>query len=140
MTDVSNKTLAYYEMKYIKAPFINAHNFVKNTYPYNSTRYDYECSLTLDTGSKLQSQRTKYENDIQPLDIPFYYVWWFDAPHIKGIFYMNADEVYNYWDNVGTLHERESREGDKIVNQIKGKIYPPLLKMESLAAFIELFK
>lgn len=136
----NNKIVAYYEMKFIKAPFINAHNLVKNTYPYDSTRYDYECSLTLDTGKKLQSQRTKYESDIKPLGIPFYYVWWFDAPHIKGIFYMSADDVYEYWDKVGTLHEREAREGDKIASQIKGKIYPPLLKMDSLSSLIENLK
>ena len=46
---------------------------------------------------------------------------------------MNAEEVFDYWDNVGTLHERKSREGDKIAKQIKGKIYPPLLKMESIS-------
>jgi len=130
---------AYYEFKYIEAPFISANNLVKNTYPYDSTRYDYECSLTLDTGKKLQSQRTKYETDIQPLGIPFYYVWWFDAPHLKGIFYMNADDVFEYWDEVGTLHEREAREGDKIASQIKGKIYPPLLKMDSLSSLLHKF-
>lgn len=127
---------AYYELKYIEAPFISANNLVKNTYPYTSTRYDYECSLTLDTGKKLQGQRDKYENDIKPSGIPFYFVWWFDAPHLKGIFYMNAEDVFDYWDNVGTLHNREEREGDKIAKQIKGKIYPPLLKMLSLSSFI----
>ena len=96
---------------------------MKNTYPYTSTRYDYECSLTLDTGKKLQGQRDKYENDIKPSGIPFYFLWWFDAPHLKGIFYMNAEDVFDYWDNVGTLHNRKEREGDKIAKQIKGKIY-----------------
>ncbi|MDC1465850.1 hypothetical protein N8387_09265 [Polaribacter sp.] len=132
----SGKAIAYCEMKFIKAPFMNAHNLVKNTFPYNSKRYDYECSLTLDTGKKLQSQRTKYEEDIKPQRIPFYYIWWFDAPHLKGIFFMNADDVYEYWDQVGTLHEREAREGDQIAKQIKGKIYPPLLKMKSLSDLI----
>lgn len=131
---------AYYELKYIEAPFISANNLVKNTYPYKSKRYDYECSLTLDTGKKLQRQRDKYENDLKRSGIPFYYVWWFDAPHLKGIFYMNAEEVFEYWDNVGTLHNREERDGDKITKQIKGKIYPPLLKMLSLDSFIKKIK
>jgi len=135
-----SQPIFYYEMKYIKAPFIYANTKVKNTYPYESSRYDYECSLTLDTGKKLNSQRIKYESDIKPLGIPFYYVWWFDAPHLKGIFYMNADNVYDYWDNVGTLHTRELREGDKISNQIKEKIYPPLLKMNSLSSLISFLK
>ncbi|WP_046745347.1 hypothetical protein [Kordia zhangzhouensis] len=132
------KPKAYYELKYIEAPFISANNMVKNTYPYTSTRYDYECSLTLDTGKKLQGQRDKYENEIKSKGVPFYFVWWFDAPHLKGIFFMNAEEVFDYWDNVGTLHNREEREGDKIANQIKGKIYPPLLKMDSLSSFLNI--
>ena len=127
---------AYFEFKYIEAPFVWACLFIKNTYPYDSKRYDYECSLTIDTGKKLQSQREKIENDITKKNIPCYYIWWFDAPHLKGIFYMNSVEVFQYWDNVGTLHEREEREGDKLANQIKGKIYPPLLKMKSLSELL----
>lgn len=131
---------AYYELKYIEAPFISADKLVKNTYPYTSKRFDYECSLTLDTGEKLKGQRDKYENDIRPAGIPFYYVWWFDAPHLKGIFYMNAEDVFDYWDNVETLYDRKERDGDKISKQIKGKIYPPLLKMSSLSSLINKIK
>ncbi len=128
---------AYFEFKFIEAPFLSANNMVKNTFPYSSSRYDYECSLTLDTGKKLQSQREKIENEITSKNIPCYYIWWFDAPHLKGIFYMSSVDVYEYWDNVGTLHEREEREGDKLANQIKGKIYPPLLKMNSLSQLLK---
>lgn len=128
---------AYFEFKFIEAPFISANNLVKNTYPYETTRFDYECSLTLDTGKKLKSQRDKIETDLDPKGIPTYYIWWFDAPHLKGVFYMKSTEVFDFWDNVGTLFEREEREGDKIAEQIKGKIYPPLLKMESLSSLIK---
>ncbi len=132
-----NNPKAYYELKYIEAPFLSAHNLVKNTYPYDSKRYDYECSLTLDTGSKLQKQREKYELELKQSGVAFYYVWWYDAPHLKGVFYMNALDVFDYWDKVGTLHEREKREGDKIAKQTKGKIYPPLLKMKSLSSLLD---
>jgi hypothetical protein len=135
-----NLPRAYYELKFIEAPFISANNLVKNTYPYTSTRFDYECSLTLDTGKKLTSQRIKIENDLMPQNVPTYYIWWFDAPHLKGIFYMEASEVFDFWDNVGTLHEREERDGDSISEQIKGKIYPPLLKMESISSLLEKLK
>lgn len=135
-----NNPRAYYELKFIEAPFVSANNLVKNTYPYNSTRYDYECSLTLDTGKKLKRQREKIESDLMPKDIPTYYIWWFDAPHLKGIFYMEASDVFEYWDNVGNLHERSQREGDIIAEQVKGKIYPPLLKMESFSSLIEKLK
>jgi hypothetical protein len=132
--------IAYYELKFISSPFISANTSVKNTYPYTSTRYDYECSLTLDTGRKMEEQRTKIQNDILSKGIPVFYVWWFDAPHLKGIFYMPAEEVFDYYDHVGTLHEREEREGDQTSKQIKGKIYPPLLKMKSLQSLINEFK
>lgn len=125
---------AYYELKYIEAPFVYAHTKVKNTYPYTDLRYDYECSLTLDTGRKLQEQREKIENDLN--EIPTFFVWWFDAPHLKGIFYMTSKEVFDYWDNVGDLHNREKREGDNESKQVTTKIYPPLLKMKSISDFI----
>ena len=131
--------IAYYELKFIASPFISANTSIKNTYPYTSTRYDYECSLTLDTGRKMEEQRMKIENDILSKHIPVYYVWWFDAPHLKGIFYMSAQEVFNYYDNVGTIHERESRAGDETSKQVKGKIYPPLLKMKSLQSLLNDF-
>lgn len=126
---------AYYELKYIEAPFVYANVKVKNTYPYSDLRYDYECSLTLDTGRKLDEQREKIEKDIT--DVPTFYVWWFDAPHLKGIFYMPASEVFDYYDNVGDLHDREKREGDDESKQVTTKIYPPLLKMKSISDFIK---
>ena len=130
------KVKAYYELKYIEAPFINANHVVKNTYPYTTSRYDYECSLTLDTGKKLLNQREKIELDLSNGETPCFYIWWFDAPHLKGIFYMNSKEVFDYWDNVDTLHIREARKGDELDHQERGKIYPPLLKMNSLSSLI----
>jgi len=75
-----------------------------------------------------------------PKGVPCLFIWWFDSPHLKGVFYMNAKDVFEYWDNVGTIHERESREGDAIAEQIRGKIYPPLLKMESIYSLIQLLQ
>jgi len=134
------KPIAYYELKYIESPFLSANSQIKNPFPYKISRWDYEASLTLDTGEKLSSQRKKIEIDILPLDIPVYYVWWFDSPHLKGIFFMNAVDIFAYWDVVGTSHERKEREGDLIDKQEKGKIYPPLLKMDSLSEFINSIK
>jgi len=133
-----DKVIAYYELKFIEAPFVSANTQVKNTYPYTAKRFDYECSLTLDTGRKLTEQRTKIETDLK--DVPTYYVWWFDAPHLKGIFYMESSEVFDYWDNVGDLHNREKRDGDIDHKQVTTKIYPPLLKMKSLNDLINTFK
>lgn len=135
-----DKPIAYYELKFIESPFVLAHTTVKNTFPYKGRRYDYECSLTLDTGDKLATQRAKIENDILPKDIPTFYVWWFDPPHLKGIFYMLAQEVFEFYDVVGTTHERDTREGDKKAKQETGKIYPPLLKMKSISDLLKQFK
>ncbi len=126
----NGKPLAYFELKYIRAPFIYANSIV------DKNRWDYECSLTLDVGDKLENQRKKIETDILPNKIPVFYVWWYDAPHIKGIFYMSAERVFEYWDKSGTSHARKEREGDKIDKQEKGKIYPPLLEMGSFSEFM----
>lgn len=130
----NGSVVAYFELKYIRAPFIYANNFV------GKNRWDYECSLTLDVGEKLQKQREKIEQDLLSKDIPVFYVWWYDAPHIKGIFYMAAEEIFKYWDKEGISHTRKEREGDKEVYQEKGKIYPPLLFMEGLNHFINKIK
>ena len=53
---------------------------------------------------------------------------------------MPAKEVFEYWDLVGDLHERKEREGDLIDKQEKGKIYPPLLKMNSISEFLNEIK
>ena len=127
----NDKPVAYFELKYIRAPFIYANKFV------GEDRWDYECSLTLDVGDKLSKQREKIESELLPNNLPVFYVWWYDAPHIKGIFFMDAREVFSYWDKEGTSHSRKEREGDLETKQEKGKIYPPLLKMKGLRDFID---
>ena len=122
--------VAYFELKYIRAPFIYANKFV------GENRWDYECSLTLDVGEKLTKQREKIESELLSNNVPVFYVWWYDAPHIKGIFFMNAEEIFLYWDSKGTSHNRKEREGDLESKQEKGKIYPPLLKMRGLSEFL----
>ena len=138
--EVRNKTgepIAYFELKYIESPFLTANNKIKNTYPYNSTRYDYEASLTLDTGEKLQNQRKKME-ELEEEGFPVHFVWWFDCFHIKGIFAMSAHDVYDFYDHVGNLHERKMREGDLEAHQEIGKIYPPLLEMMTFSEYLYL--
>lgn len=128
----NDEPVAYFELKYIRAPFIYANKYV------GENRWDYECSLTLDVGEKLAKQREKIEADILPKKIPVFYVWWYDAPHIKGIFFMSAEDIFSYWDKEGTSHNRKEREGDLETKQEKGKIYPPLLKMKSLSELIDI--
>ena len=133
----SGEVLAYFELKYIEAPFLSANRLIKNTFPYEATRYDYEASLTLDTGKKMQNQRVCMENLVKQ-GYPVHFIWWFDSFHIKGIFAMSATDVYNFYDNVGNLHRRKQREGDFVSNQEIGKIYPPLLEMATFAEYLNL--
>ncbi|MCK4729899.1 MAG: hypothetical protein KAT28_01130 [Candidatus Aenigmarchaeota archaeon] len=126
--------VAYFELKYIRSPFVYANNQLK------MERWCYECSLTLDVGDKLSKQRTKIEDNIISKNIPVFYVWWYDAPCVKGIFYMTAEKIFTYWDKIGTSHNRKEREGDLEVKQEKGKIYPPLLEMKGLKEFIGYLK
>ena len=137
---INGKVGGYYELKYIKSPFLTANTKIKETYPYESSRYDYEASLTLDTGQKMARQRERSE-ELVSQGIPVYYVWWFDCFHIKGIFAMSASDVFDYHDHLeGDLLIRKSREGDKETFQEKGKIYPPLLEMNTFTELIETFK
>lgn len=133
----NGEILAYFELKYIESPFLHANSKIKNTYPYNTTRFDYEASLTLDTGEKMSKQRENME-ELEEQGFPVHFLWWFDCFHIKGIFAMTAHDVYDFYDHVGNLHERKTREGDSESHQEVGKIYPPLLEMTTFNEYLDL--
>lgn len=133
------EVLAYFELKYIEAPFLSANKLIKNTFPYESTRYDYEASLTLDTGSKMLAQRECMDR-LEQQGIPVHFVWWFDSFHIKGIFAMSSHDVYEFYDNVGDLHKRKQREGDMESHQETGKVYPPLLEMITFSEYLSIIE
>ena len=135
--DKGGDIIGYFELKFIESPFLSANNKIKNTYPYKSTRYDYEASLTLDTGTKMEKQREKML-ELEKQGYPVHFVWWFDCFHVKGIFAMSAYEVYSFYDIVGNLHERKTREGDLETHQETGKIYPPLLEMITFSEYIDI--
>lgn len=137
ISDNNGNILAYFELKYIEAPFLYANNKIINTYPYNSVRYDYEASLTLDTGDKLMKQREKME-ELEKKGVPIHFVWWFDCFHIKGIFAMSSHDVFNYYDKVGNIHTRNVREGDLDTLQETTKIYPPLLEMITFEEYLRI--
>lgn len=137
--DKMGNVLSYFELKYIESPFLLANHKIKNTYPYNSTRYDYEASLTLDTGEKLLKQRERMK-ELEREGFPVHFIWWFDCFHVKGIFAMSAHEVYDYYDHVGILHERKTREGDMETYQEIGKIYPPMLEMITFSEYLNLLE
>ena len=112
---------------------------MKNTYPY-SKRYDYEASLTLDTGSKMAKQRERIEELLSD-GVPVHFLWWFDCFHIKGLFAMSAQDVFEYYDNLeGDVWKRAEREGDTEDKQVHTKIYPPLLNMMTFSEYLSFLK
>lgn len=137
----NGKVVGYYELKFIEAPFLSANNLIKDPYPYSTKRYDYEASLTLDTGEKMARQRDKIESELLPNGYTVHYIWWFDCFHIKGVFAMDAESVFDYYDHLsGDIHQRKTREGDTETHQETGKIYPPLLNMIPLSEYISNIK
>jgi hypothetical protein len=121
----------YLEIKYLSAPFVLRNKFAKD-------RECYEGSTTLDSDKKILDQRRIVENEIRR---PVYYVYWLDYPCIKGIFFMDSKEVYQYLDSVNNLEwTRKTRSGDFSGNTRVGhnkKVYLPLLKMGNFEEFLK---
>ena len=89
----------------------------------------------------MASQREKIEADLIPAGIPVHYIWWYDCFHIKGVFAMSAQDVFDYYDHLsGDIHQRKQRAGDIENHQEIGKIYPPLLNMVTFSELINLYK
>lgn len=127
--------LAYFEVKYHSAPFINA---IRMT-----NRYCYEGSVTLDF-DKICKQIEIIESD---LDRPTFYLHWIDYPCLKGIFFETSEQVKENIYEHGVEFEREPREGDyRYTSKImlkKGylkKYYSPLLEMGTFDEFIKLIR
>ena len=99
-------------------------------------RADYECyshSQTLDisNGKKLENQKKLVEQIGVDKVV---YVYWYDIPCIKGIFWLPASRVYELWANGDTpRYKRKTVKGDLDgEGQVRGsihKLYLPLLEM-----------
>ena len=125
-----DEIVARCEIKYMSAPFL----LIYKKYPGKEC---YESSNTLDVGDKIKRQRKFVEEEI---DVPVFYVYWLDYPCIKGVFYMDSENVYKYIDSVGGEEfERKEREGDFVKDKDGGKkklaqtkkIYLPLYSMKN---------
>lgn len=125
---------AYFELKYLTAPFVKVYEKVPG-------RECYEGSTTLDVGKKILAQRKVVEEEI---NVPVFYVYWLDYPCIKGVFYMSAKKVYAYIDKVKIEWTRKLREGNfvrfknkrRLVGTVE-KVYLPLLEMGNFEEFIK---
>lgn len=120
---------AYLEIKYQSAPWIYAYK------DGGSNRECYEGSPALDV-KKLKQQIELIESGV--IKAPVFYVYWLDFPCIKGVFYVSAMAMNNYFKNDAFLFNRKEREGDFITKNGKKvkvaatlKIHPSLFMMGS---------
>ncbi len=123
--------LAYFEVKYHAAPFINAIHKIG--------RYCYEGSVTLDL-EKIIKQIEIIETD---LDRPTFYLHWIDYPCLKGLFFETAEQVKQNLYEHGSEFERKEREGDYQYTAKVGytkKFYSPLLEMGTFEEFVDIIK
>jgi hypothetical protein len=128
----TGKAVLYFELKAIFRPFITIANRVNATYEC------YSNSLTLDlsNGKKLDLQRNLVENQIGADKV--IYVYWYDLPCVKGIFWLPSSEVYQMMDEQ-VPYDRRHTTGDFGKSGIKRgatqKIYLPLMQMRDFYGF-----
>jgi hypothetical protein len=134
--DINGDKKAYLEIKYQSAPWIFAYR-EKDT-----NRECYEGSPAIDI-KKLENQWNLVENG--EIKVPIYYVFWLDFPCIKGVFFMDIRDLYNYYKSEATVFDRRLREGDfekkkdgiRKVGYTK-KIHPSIYQMGSFEELINI--
>lgn len=127
------KILMYFEFKAIFRPFLTIEHKINKQYEC------YSNSLTLDlsNGKKLLTQRQFVEKDLGVDDV--FYVYWYDLPCVKGIYWLSSKTVYEIMD-IQAPYDRNYTPGDYNNSGEKigstNKLYLPLLKMADLGTFI----
>ena len=98
----------------------------------------YEGSPALDI-TKLEQQYELVQNG--SIKCPIYYVYWLDIPCVKGIFYIEIEDVYKFYKENATIFERKVREGDytgntnKLTDKLK-KIHISIYQMGEFSDLI----
>lgn len=120
--------LAYFDLKYHSAPFIQSKRYLG--------REPYESSATLDV-KKVTKQIELIDTE---LDRPCFYVHWLDYHDLKGIFFESSNQVKDYIYNNGIQFNRKDREGDYSIVKKVGyteKVYSPLFNMGTFDEFVD---
>lgn len=133
----SNKTiLGYFELKVIFRPYIKIADYVDSTFEC------YSNSLTLDysNGNKLRNQRDRVEQVLGVEKVQ--YVYWYDLPCLKGVFWMPAKGVYEIMDTQKPYQRKEVAGDLNIYGKRRAainKLYLPLLEMSDFPSFLDLY-
>ncbi|MCT7947271.1 hypothetical protein [Shewanella septentrionalis] len=128
-TDIDHDVL-FFEFKCIFKPFIKISDKIAGTYCYNN-------SMTLDCDIKLERQKKLINSS--NIESKTIYIYWYDIPCVKGVFWQYSDFIYQH--QTKTLsYTRAMQPGDYKDNRQVGhidKIYLPLHMMKN---FNELFE
>jgi hypothetical protein len=132
--DSDGNVVAFVEIKYQSAPWIYAYK------EEGTNRECYEGSPAIDTKKLKQQHALLLEGKI---NVPVFYLFWLDFPCIKGLFFIDIRELYNYYQNGAKLFERKLREGDFLKNKIKTdkkghteKIHPSIFCLKPIHDFL----
>jgi hypothetical protein len=124
-----NIDVLYFEFKCIFKPFIWVGRKIDGAHCYSH-------SMTLDCDIKLEKQKQLVME--QNISLKTIYIYWYDIPCVKGVFWQFGDFVYDYKMRAES-YTRKKKTGDfrggKQVGHID-KIYLPLTQMKH---FYELF-
>lgn len=138
LIEIADTPIIWIEFKVIFRPFLKISEKVNK---------DYQCyshSLTLDisNGKKLDHQRALVESENIGINNCIY-VYWYDLPCVKGIFWMASKRVYEHQDNQ-TAYERKIVQGDKNaqgkIRAAVKKIYLPLHEMNDFYSIFSLIR
>ena len=136
LIECSGKPTIWIELKVIFRPYLKISERVDTNYQC------YSHSLTLDTGKKLDNQRALVTSENIGIDNCIY-VYWYDLPCIKGIFWMAAKRIYEHQDNQNP-YQRKIVPGDKnvqgAVRAAVKKIYLPLHEMNDFYSIFSLIR
>ncbi|VVP70968.1 hypothetical protein PS918_01102 [Pseudomonas fluorescens] len=133
----SGKPIIWIEFKVIFRPYLT----ISKLNP-NYQCYSHSLTLDISNGKKLINQRELVESQNIGIDNCIY-VYWYDLPCVKGIFWMAAKHVYKHQDNQ-TTYERRIVPGDKTpqgkLRAAVKKIYLPLHEMNDFYSIFSLIR
>ncbi len=130
--------LMWIEFKVIFRPFLKIADMVEPSYEC----YSHSLTLDISNGKKLDKQRELVSSK-EIGEKNCLYVYWYDLPCVKGIFWMPSSRVYQHQDRQ-QHYKRKVVDGDKNEHgQIKAavnKIYLPLHEMNDFYSIFSCIK